>query len=54
MQRASVLVTDLPIVEKHNVIEVVTGKHGNYTVAQVCTNLPKHLWPAGAMTMAAQ
>ncbi len=47
----SFLITDLPVVEKHNVVEVVTGPNGIYTLQQICDKLPQNLWPAGAAAL---
>lgn len=48
---SSLLVTDMPVVEKHNAVEVVTGPNGSYTMEQMCSKLPQNLWPTGAAAL---
>ncbi|HUZ05771.1 MAG TPA: substrate-binding domain-containing protein [Acidobacteriaceae bacterium] len=44
---ASVLINELPVVDKNNAIEVVTGPLGSYTSQQIYSRLPQALRPTG-------
>lgn len=47
------LISNTPVVEKHNLLEVVTGPNGAFTQQQILGGLPQNLWPAQAMAAAA-
>ncbi len=46
------LISNTPVVDKQNVLEVVTGPNGSFTQQQVLGSLPQKLWPATALAAA--
>jgi D-xylose transport system substrate-binding protein len=49
----SLLISNTPVVDKQNVLEVVTGPNGSFTQQQILGSLPQSLWPAEALAAAA-
>ncbi len=44
----SILLDNLVMVDKNNVVEALTGPNGSFTLQQICSKLPRHLWPPQA------
>lgn len=44
----SILLSDLTVVDRRNVLSVLTGPGGNTTLQQICAKLPRQFWPPEA------